>query len=212
MQLHNQLVLYLQVPQVWNNTTVPFRTDVCIHQLFQQQAAAQPHAECLVFEGNSITYSQLDQKTNRLAHYLQTLGAGRDIPVAVLMERSFDLIVAVMGKRLMMLSFCAIDSPLFLLTMSTCSQLHYICLIMPSLIKSQLNLYQHLRNESSFRSQWSQPDCDLGSSHHYLIQCKQNQTHFCLQQQNINIHTHVLYCRHPQSIDRLSKTVRHTLY
>ncbi|KAL0031995.1 hypothetical protein WJX79_011002 [Trebouxia sp. C0005] len=86
-----------QVPQGWNNTTVPFRTDVCIHQLFQQQAATQPHAECLVFDGNSITYSQLDQKTNRLAHYLQTLGAGRDIPVAVLMERSFDLIVAVMA-------------------------------------------------------------------------------------------------------------------
>lgn len=100
MYLQIQLVLYLQVPQGWNNTTVPFRTDVCIHQLFQQQAAAQPHAECLIFEGNAITYSQLDQKTNRLAHYLRTLGAGRDIPVAVLMERSFDLIVAVMGKHL----------------------------------------------------------------------------------------------------------------
>ncbi len=125
LQLQTQLVLYLQVPQGWNNTTVPFRTDVCIHQLFQQQAAAQPHAECLVFEGSAITYSQLDQKTNRLAHYLRTLGAGRDIPVAVLMERSFDLIVAVMGKHLMALSFCVLDSPLFLSKMSTCLQLHY---------------------------------------------------------------------------------------
>ena len=47
-----------------------------------------------------MTYAQLDQKTNQLARYLQTLGAGRDIPVAVLMERSFDLIVAVMGRLL----------------------------------------------------------------------------------------------------------------
>ena len=130
-------MLYLQVPQGWNSTTVPFRTDVCIHQLFQQQAAAQPHAECLVFEGNAITYSQLDQKTNRLARYLRTLGTGRDIPVAVLMERSFDLIVAVMGKHLMNLSFCVLASPSFHIKSFTCLPLHYICLIMPSLIKSQ---------------------------------------------------------------------------
>jgi len=150
LQLQNQLVLYLQVPQGWNSTTVPFRTDICIHQLFQQQAAAQPHAECLVFEGNAITYSQLDQKTNRLAHYLRTLGAGRDIPVAVLMERSFDLIVAVMGKQLMALSFCILDSPLFLSKMPNCLQLHYICLIMPSLIKSQRVLYQQMHSDSCF--------------------------------------------------------------
>ncbi len=142
-------MLYLQVPQGWNNTTVPFRTDVCIHQLFQQQAAAQPHAECLVFEDNAITYSQLDQKTNRLAQHLRTLGAGRDIPVAVLMERSFDLIVAVMGKHSIALSFCILDSPLFLVTMSTCLQLHCICLILPSLIKSQRVLYQQMHSDSS---------------------------------------------------------------
>lgn len=45
-----------------------------------------------------MTYAQLDQKTNQLARHLQTLGVERDVPVAVMMERSFDIIVAVMGE------------------------------------------------------------------------------------------------------------------
>ena len=45
-----------------------------------------------------MSYAQLDHRTNQLAHHLRQLGAGRDVPIAVLMERSFDLIVAVMGE------------------------------------------------------------------------------------------------------------------
>lgn len=45
-----------------------------------------------------MAYGQLDRRTNQLAWYLQSLGVGRDVPVAVLMERSLDLIVAVMGR------------------------------------------------------------------------------------------------------------------
>ena len=45
-----------------------------------------------------MTYAQLDQKTNQLARHLQILGVSRDVPVAVLMERSFDIIIAVMGE------------------------------------------------------------------------------------------------------------------
>lgn len=70
-----------------------------MHELFQQQAAAQPSATCLVFGGGTMTYAQLDQKTNQLARHLRVLGVDRDVPVAVLMERSFDIIIAVMGKR-----------------------------------------------------------------------------------------------------------------
>lgn len=45
-----------------------------------------------------MTYALLDQKTNQLARHLQTLGVQRDVPVAVMMERSFDIIIAVMGE------------------------------------------------------------------------------------------------------------------
>ncbi|KAL3155304.1 hypothetical protein ABBQ32_013085 [Trebouxia sp. C0010 RCD-2024] len=86
-----------QVLAEWNKTTVPFRQEVCIHELFQQQAAANPLAECLVFCGATMTYALLDQKTNQLARHLQTLGVQRDVPVAVMMERSFDIIIAVMA-------------------------------------------------------------------------------------------------------------------
>ena len=47
-----------------------------------------------------MTYAQLDQETNQLARHLQSLGVGKDVPVAVMMERSFDIIVAVMGEHL----------------------------------------------------------------------------------------------------------------
>ena len=88
----------MQVSAEWNNTTISFRNDICIHQLFQLQAAETPSAECLVFNGATMTYAQLDQKTNQLARHLQILGVSRDVPVAVLMERSFDIIIAVMGE------------------------------------------------------------------------------------------------------------------
>ena len=88
----------MQVSAEWNNTTIPFRNDICIHQRFQIQAADKPSAECLVFNEATMTYAQLDQKTNQLARHLQVLGISRDVPVAVLMERSFDIIIAVMGE------------------------------------------------------------------------------------------------------------------
>lgn len=95
----------MQVSAEWNNTYIPFRNDVCIHQLFQIQAAENPSAECLVFNGATMTYAQLDQKTNQLACHLQALGVNRDVPVAVLMERSFDIIIAVMGE-LSVIPYC----------------------------------------------------------------------------------------------------------
>lgn len=44
-----------------------------------------------------MTYAMLDQKSNQLACHLQSLGVERDVPVAVLMERSFDIVIAIMG-------------------------------------------------------------------------------------------------------------------
>ncbi len=81
----------------WNDTTVRFRDTVCIHDLFEQQAAAAPEAECLAFESTYMTFAEVNQRSNQLARHLRTLGVGRDVPVAILMERSFDLIIAMMG-------------------------------------------------------------------------------------------------------------------
>ncbi len=92
-----QPVVCAQVPWEWNDTTVPFRDNVCVHELFEQQVAAAPEAECLAFEGTYMTFAEVNNRANQLARHLCTLGVGKDIPVAILMERSFDLIIAMMG-------------------------------------------------------------------------------------------------------------------
>ncbi len=92
----------------WNDTTVPFRDTVCIHELFEQQAAAAPEAECLAFESTYMTFAEVNQRSNQLARHLRTLGVGRDVPVAILMERSFDLIIAMMG---MLQTSTSVDLP-----------------------------------------------------------------------------------------------------
>jgi amino acid adenylation domain-containing protein len=64
---------------------------------FEAQAASTPDAVAAVFEGRSVTYRELDAKANRLAHLLRSRGAGRGARVAIYLERSLDLPVAVFG-------------------------------------------------------------------------------------------------------------------
>ncbi|KAL3134282.1 hypothetical protein ABBQ38_006545 [Trebouxia sp. C0009 RCD-2024] len=68
-----------QVPWEWNNTTKPFRDNACIHQLFEQQVAAAPDAECLAFEGSYMTFADVNQRANQLARHICTLGVATDI-------------------------------------------------------------------------------------------------------------------------------------
>ncbi|HEX6911163.1 MAG TPA: amino acid adenylation domain-containing protein, partial [Longimicrobium sp.] len=75
-------------------TPVP---DVPLHALFEAQAARTPQATALVFGPERITYAQLDGRANRLAHLLRARGVGADQPVAVLMERSVEMVVALYG-------------------------------------------------------------------------------------------------------------------
>lgn len=89
--------LSIQVPWEWNDTSVSFRDNICVHELFEKQVAAAPAATCLAFEGTFMTFATVNSKANQLARHLCTLGVGRDMPVGVLMERSFDLIIAIIG-------------------------------------------------------------------------------------------------------------------
>jgi amino acid adenylation domain-containing protein len=56
-----------------------------------------PDAVALVFEGTSLTYAELNQHANQLAHYLQSLGVGPEVIVGVAMERSLEMVIAVYG-------------------------------------------------------------------------------------------------------------------
>ena len=92
----------------WNNTATPFAHDQCIHQLFEQWAAATPDLPAIVFEGDApkasaptLTYRQLNEQANQLAHALRRLGVGttlgKETLVGIYLERSPELIVAILG-------------------------------------------------------------------------------------------------------------------
>ncbi|MBA2682308.1 MAG: AMP-binding protein, partial [Ktedonobacteraceae bacterium] len=85
-----------QIVETWNSTATAYPVH-CIHELFQEQAARNPTGTALVFEGRSLTYSELDLRSNQLARHLQQCGVGPDVLVGVCMERSFELVIALMG-------------------------------------------------------------------------------------------------------------------
>ncbi|HVS00999.1 MAG TPA: amino acid adenylation domain-containing protein, partial [Thermoanaerobaculia bacterium] len=68
--------------------------DLCLHELFERQAAERPEAVAVVAEGASWTYGRIDLWSRHLAHRLRALGARPEVPVAVALERSIGLIVA----------------------------------------------------------------------------------------------------------------------
>ena len=69
----------------------------CLHHLVEAQAKRTPDAPALAFEGERLTYAGLEQRANRLAHDLARCGVGPDVKVALHLERSLDMIVAVLG-------------------------------------------------------------------------------------------------------------------
>ncbi len=82
----------------WNATTTDFPKDKCVHQLFDVQAEKTPEAMAMKFEGESLTYSELNQRANQLAHHLRgLLGVGPDVPVGICMRPSLDLVVGMLA-------------------------------------------------------------------------------------------------------------------
>ncbi len=81
----------------WNNTQVDYPSDKCIHQLFEEQVKRTPHAVAVVFEGQQLTYNELNCRANQLAHYLQSLGVKPDTLVGICVERSLEMIVGLLG-------------------------------------------------------------------------------------------------------------------
>ena len=81
----------------WNDTARQPADRELLHERFARLAAANPGRVAVQGEGEPLTYRQLDEAANRLAHHLRSLGVGPDVPVGLLLERSPDLLVAVLG-------------------------------------------------------------------------------------------------------------------
>jgi len=80
----------------WNATTTEV-TPRCVHHLFEQQVDRTPAATAVVFEDVKLTYRELDERANRLAHHLVSLGVGPDVPVALHVPRGPDLVIGALG-------------------------------------------------------------------------------------------------------------------
>ena len=80
-----------------NQTKVPFPRELCVHQLFERQAAATPGAIALQCEADTLTYAELDARVNRLARYLVASGVLRGEVIGIYMERSVDLVVSLLA-------------------------------------------------------------------------------------------------------------------
>jgi aspartate racemase len=81
----------------WNATSTEYPRDRCIHELFEEQAAATPTAVALVAGTQSVTYAELNRRASELAKHLRRLGVGPEALVGLWMERSIEALVAVLG-------------------------------------------------------------------------------------------------------------------
>lgn len=88
---------YQQAVHTWNATTMPYPHDACVHELFAAQVNHTPKNPAVVFEDQFLTYAELDQRANQLAHLLQERGVGPEMLVGVCLDRSLDLPVAWLG-------------------------------------------------------------------------------------------------------------------
>jgi amino acid adenylation domain-containing protein len=68
-----------------------------LHELFEMAVKKNPQKNAIIFNKQILSYEQLNQRANQVAHYLQKLGVKPDMPVVVCMERSIDLLVAMLG-------------------------------------------------------------------------------------------------------------------
>ncbi|WP_338803023.1 non-ribosomal peptide synthase/polyketide synthase [Xenorhabdus griffiniae] len=81
----------------FNATQADFPRDAVIHHLFEMQAAQHPDTIAVVFEGQTLSYGELNSRANQLAHYLITLGVRPDDRVALCVERSLEMVIGLLA-------------------------------------------------------------------------------------------------------------------
>jgi amino acid adenylation domain-containing protein len=81
----------------WNDTHAAYPSDQCIHELFEKQAERSPQQIALRCQGLQLPYAELNRRANQLARKLKDLGVGVEVPVGIFLDRSLDMMVAVLG-------------------------------------------------------------------------------------------------------------------
>src|SRR6185503_20266554 len=81
----------------WNNTLAHYPRGKCIHEIFENQVERSPNTTAAVFGEEALSYGELNERANQLAHYLKQFNVGPDVPVAICVERSLDMVVGFLG-------------------------------------------------------------------------------------------------------------------
>jgi len=116
----------------FNQTKADYRLDQCFHELFEEQVERTPDRLALIFKDQRLTYKELNGRANQLAHYLRLQGVCASTPVGLFLERSANMIVALLGilkaggayvplhpdlpKARLSQQFSITQAPLFLIT------------------------------------------------------------------------------------------------
>ncbi len=87
----------LRIEADFNRTEVPYADTATIQDLFEEQVRARPEARALTMDGEHLSYAELNRRVNQLAHFLRGQGAERGTPIGLCLERSFDMIIAMLA-------------------------------------------------------------------------------------------------------------------
>ncbi|BBC27208.1 non-ribosomal peptide synthetase [Pseudanabaena sp. ABRG5-3] len=81
----------------WNNTAVNYPQDICFQKLIELQVQRTPNAIAVIYENQKLTYQELNQKANQLAHHLLAIGIQSEQLIGICVERSLDMLVGLLG-------------------------------------------------------------------------------------------------------------------
>lgn len=87
---------YAQVVVGFNQSRAPY-PEKCVHELFEEQVRRTPQNLALRFHDQTFTYQQLNARANQIAHYLRKQGLGPNVPAALFVERSAEMILGLLA-------------------------------------------------------------------------------------------------------------------
>ncbi|GAC44492.1 non-ribosomal peptide synthetase [Paenibacillus popilliae] len=96
----------------WNDTFAAFPSELCLHELFERQVQETPKLIAAVYQGQEMTYEELEQRSNQLAHHLLLHNRGEKNVVGVCVDRSLELVISLMAILKAGAAFVPIDMEL----------------------------------------------------------------------------------------------------
>src|SRR5262245_37186760 len=86
-----------QLLEEWMGVEIEYPAESCVHELFAQQAMRRPDGIALVCGDEQVSYGELEKRSNQLGHHLRAMGVGPEIVVGLCVERSVEMVVAMLG-------------------------------------------------------------------------------------------------------------------